>query len=183
MKNRILFSQLAAAAVLVLSKPESWSLFAAGTAVMAFGQLIRILASSAIVKSRTLTVSGPYSAVRNPLYLGTAFMVLGLLVSVSNPQAPARTALAWLITVVTFTAIYRVQIKAEEEYLASVYGREFEDYRARVNAIVPRLSSLRGFLEANAYSMETFLKNKEWRGFSGMAAVAAIVAARIKYGF
>ena len=183
MKKRILLSQLIALAVILLSKPDSWAFFSAGLSVMAFGQLIRVLASSAIVKSRTLTVSGPYAAVRNPLYLGTAFMVLGLLISLSNLQSPLRTGLAWLITICSFTLIYRIQIRAEEDFLLSAYGPEFERYRARVNAIIPRLSGLAGFLDLSAYSLETFLKNKEWRGFSGMAAVAAIVAARIKYGF
>ncbi len=183
MKKRILLSQLIALAVIFLSKPASWTFFAAGLSVMAFGQLIRVLASSAIVKSRTLTVSGPYAVVRNPLYLGTAFMVLGLLISLSNPQSPLRTGLAWLITIVSFTLIYRVQINAEEEFLFSAYGPEFERYKSRVNAIIPRPSCLAGFLDVNAYSRETFLKNKEWRGFSGMAAVTVIVAARIKYGF
>jgi protein-S-isoprenylcysteine O-methyltransferase Ste14 len=183
MKKRILVSQFVAAAVIVLARPASWKLFAAGCCVMALGQLIRVLASSAIVKSRTLTVAGPYSAVRNPLYLGTAVMVLGLLIALSNPQAPARTSLAWLVTVISFSAIYAVQIKAEEEFLLSVYGREFELYRARVNAILPRASALAGFFDRSAYSMRVFRKNKEWRGFMGMAAAAAVVAARIKYGF
>jgi hypothetical protein len=31
--------------------------------------------------------------------------------------------------------------------------------------------------------MRVFLKNKEWRGFFGMAVIAALVAARIRYGF
>lgn len=183
MKKRILLSQIIALAVIILSRPASWTLFAVGLGVMIFGQCIRVLASSAIVKSKTLTVSGPYAAVRNPLYLGTAFMVLGLLISLSNPQAPLRTALVWMITIVAFTVIYRFQIRAEEEFLFSVYGPEFERYKARVNAILPRSSDIAEFLDLNAYSMETFRKNKEWRGFSGMAAVAVLVAARIKYGF
>jgi len=182
MKKRILVSQMIAVAVLILAKPASWSFFAAGISVMGLGQLIRILASSAIVKSKTLTMTGPYAAVRNPLYLGTAFMVLGLLISLSNPLTPLRTGLAWVITAVSFIIIYRFQIKAEEEFLFSVYGAEFERYKSRVNAIIPRLSGISGFLDANAYSRETFRKNKEWRGFLGMLAVAAVVAARIRYG-
>jgi hypothetical protein len=110
-------------------------------------------------------------------------MVLGLLISLSNCQAPLRTALAWLVTIVSFTLIYRVQIKAEEEFLLATYGAEFEDYRRRVNVILPRPAAVPEFFNGSAYSREVFLKNKEWRGFFGMAAVVAIVAARIKYGF
>ena len=183
MKNRILLSQFIALAVIILSKPASWVFFAAGSAVMLFGQLIRILASSAIVKSRTLSVNGPYAVVRNPLYLGTAFIMLGLLISLSNFQTPLRTVLAWLTAGCSFILIYRVQIRAEEEFLLSAYGPEFERYKKRVNAIIPRPADIAGFFDAKAYSLETFRRNKEWRGLSGMAALAALVAARIKYGF
>lgn len=183
MKKRILVSQVIAVIVIILADPASWKLFAAGVSVMALGQLIRLLASSAIVKSKALTVSGPYSVVRNPLYLGTAIMVLGLLITLSNPQSPLRTALAWLIMTGSFTFIYRVQIKAEEEFLLSVYGAEFERYKLRVNAILPRFGTLPGFLDAGACSREVFRKNKEWRGVFGMVALTAIVAARIHCGF
>ena len=183
MKKRILVSQIVAAAVIMLAKPASWTLFAAGMGIMLLGQLIRALASAAIVKSRTLTTTGPYAAVRNPLYLGTAFMVLGLLTALSNPQAPLRTLLVWLVTAVSFTLIYRVQIKAEENFLQGEYGAQFSDYMKRVNSILPRPGAIPEFFDRRAYSMQVFLKNKEWRGFTGMAAVAAIIWARIYYGF
>lgn len=183
MKNRMLVSQIIAFIALLVSKPNSWPMFCAGLCFMLLGSLIRILASSAIVKSRTLTVTGPYAAVRNPLYLGTAFIVLGLLISLLNPLEPLRTALSWFITAVSFVVIYRVQIKAEEAFLLATYGDEFRDYRARVNAIIPRFSGLPGFFDWRAYSREVFRRNKEWRGFTGMTAAALFVAARIKYGF
>ncbi len=183
MKKRILVSQIIAIAVIILAKPDSWALFAAGMCIMLLGQFIRVLASAAIVKSRTLTVTGPYAAVRNPLYLGTAFMVLGLLIALSNPRAPARTALTWLITSVSFTLIYKVQIKAEEDFLRGEYGAQFSEYIMRVNSILPRPGAIHEFFDWKAYSLEVFMKNKEWRGFTGMAAVAAIIWARINYGF
>lgn len=182
MKKRILVSQIIALIALLISRPNSWKMFCAGLCFMLLGSVIRILASSAIVKSRTLTVTGPYAAVRNPLYLGTAFIVLGLLISLFNPLEPVRTGLSWLITIVSFVAIYRVQIKAEEEFLLAAYGDEFRNYCARVNAILPRLTGLAGFFDGNAYSREVFRKNKEWRGFTGMTVAALFVAARIKYG-
>lgn len=183
MKKRILVSQIIALIALIIAKPDSWKMFCAGACFMLLGSVIRVLASSAIVKSKTLTVTGPYAAVRNPLYLGTAFIVLGLLVGIYNPRAPLNTALAWLITVVSFALIYRVQIKAEEEFLLTTYGEEFKRYCGQVNAILPRPAGLAGFFDGGAYSWEVFRKNKEWRGFIGMTVVAAIVASRIKYGF
>jgi protein-S-isoprenylcysteine O-methyltransferase Ste14 len=183
MKKRILISQIAALAVIILSKPADWTLFAAGAGLMVLGQTIRFLASAAIVKSKTLTVSGPYAVIRNPLYLGTAVIMLGLLTALSNPQELLRTALAWLAAAASFTLIYRVQIKTEEEFLAAAYGAQFAAYKERVPAIFPRPSGLSGFFDRSAYSGDTFRKNKEWRGLLGMAAAAAIVGIRIEYGF
>ncbi|MEI7481506.1 MAG: isoprenylcysteine carboxylmethyltransferase family protein [Elusimicrobiota bacterium] len=183
MKKRILVSQIVALAVIILARPDSWPLFTAGMSVMLLGQLIRVLASAAIVKSKTLTVTGPYAAVRNPLYLGTAVMVLGLLIALSNPHAFLRTGIVWLITTVSFTLIYKVQIRAEEGFLRGEYGTQYTEYMKRVNSMLPRLRAIPNFFDPSSLSLEVFIKNKEWRGFTGMLAVAAIVWARIKYGF
>ena len=88
MKKRILVSQIATLVLLIAARPESWPLFWAGLAVIVLGQAVRLAASAAIVKSKTLTVTGPYAAVRNPLYLGTMLMTAGLLLTLPRPRAP-----------------------------------------------------------------------------------------------
>ncbi len=183
MKKRILVSQIVTLALLLAARPESWPLFWAGLAVMAVGQAVRLAASAAIVKSKTLTVSGPYSAVRNPLYLGTMLMTAGLLVMLSAPSRPFRTAGIWVFAAAAFGWIYFVTIKAEEVFLLSVYGAEFEKYKAAAPALLPRPGGLSGFFDLASYSVEVFRKNKEWRGMSAAFALALFVAARIKYGF
>lgn len=183
MKKRILVSQIATLLLLIAARPESWPLFRGGLAVIALGQAVRLAASAAIVKSRTLTVAGPYSAVRNPLYLGTMLMTAGLLLTLSAPSRPLLTAGIWIFAAAAFGWIYYVTIKAEEVYLLSVYGAEFEKYMAAVPAILPSPRGLAGFFYLSAYSGEVFRKNKEWRGMSAAFALAVFVAARIKYGF
>lgn len=183
MKKRILVSQVVTLLLLVITRPESWPLFWAGLAVMAVGQAVRLAASAAIVKSKTLTTTGPYAAVRNPLYLGTMVMTAGLLVMLSAPSRPLLTAGAWLFAAAAFGWIYYVTIKAEEAFLLSVYGAEFEKYKQAAPAILPSPGGIAGFFDRAAYSGEVFRKNKEWRGLSAAAALALLVAARIKYGF
>ncbi|PIU19346.1 MAG: hypothetical protein COT18_07975 [Elusimicrobia bacterium CG08_land_8_20_14_0_20_59_10] len=182
MKKRILISQVVTLLLLLAAKPESWKLFRVGLAVMALGQAVRLAASAAIVKSKTLTTTGPYSAVRNPLYLGTMVLTAGLMTMLSSPSRPALTAGLWLFAVASFGWIYYVTIKSEEVFLASVYGRDFDDYKAAVPAIFP-LSGLSGFFDFSAYSAEVFRRNKEWRGLTAAFLLAALTAARIKYGF
>ncbi|MBI4350456.1 MAG: hypothetical protein HY550_03360 [Elusimicrobia bacterium] len=183
MKKRILVSQLVTVALLVAARPGSWPLFWAGLAVMALGQAVRLAASAAIVKSKTLTTTGPYAAVRNPLYLGTMLMTAGLLLMLSSPSRPLLTAGLWAFAAAAFGWIYYVTIKAEEAYLLSLYGADFERYKASAPALLPAPRGLAGFFDLAAYSGEVFRRNKEWRGMSAALALAAFVAARIKYGF
>ena len=181
MKKRILISQIATLILLVAARPESWGLFWAGLAVMALGQAVRLAASAAIVKSKTLTTTGPYSSVRNPLYLGTMLLTAGLMIMLPSPSRPLLTAGIWAFAVAAFGWIYYVTIKAEEAFLTSVYGKDFEAYVQAAPALLPRC--LKGFFDTSAYSAEVFRKNKEWRGMTASALLAIFVAARIKYGF
>lgn len=183
MKKRILISQIITLAVIALAKPDSQKLFVAGFITMLFGQTIRLLSSAAIVKSKTLTTSGPYAAVRNPLYLGTALMTIGLLFMLSSPRHPILTAAVWSATLASYLWIYSRQIKSEEGFLSSTYGPQFEAYKKAVPALVPRATDLKSFFDISAYSPEVFKKNKEWRGFCAGLALAAFVFCRIKYGF
>jgi len=183
MKNRMLISYIVTLLLLVFAKPQSWELFWAGLAVMALGQAVRLAASAAIVKSKTLTVTGPYAAVRNPLYLGTMLMTAGLMLMLSAPSRPLLTAGLWLFAAAAFGWIYYVTIKAEEAFLLSVYGADFEKYKGEAPAILPCLRGAAGFFDLAAYSSEVFRKNKEWRGLSATVLLAALTAARIHYGF
>lgn len=183
MKKRILVSQIATLLLFLAARPENWRLFFAGLGVMALGQLVRLAASAAIVKSKTLTVTGPYAVVRNPLYLGTMLMTAGLMLMLSAPTRPLLTAGIWAFAAASFGWIYYVTIKAEEVFLLGVYGKDFEAYMKEVPAILPCVFGLGGFFDWSAYSREVFLKNKEWRGMTAAFLLAALTAARIKYGF
>ncbi|MEK7721005.1 MAG: methyltransferase [Elusimicrobiota bacterium] len=183
MKKRILVSQLVTLALLLAARPESWPLFRAGLTVMSLGIAVRLAASAAIIKSKTLTVAGPYAAVRNPLYLGTMIMAAGLMIMLSAPSRPLLTAGIWAFAAAAFYRIYYVTIRTEEVFLLSVYGGEFKSYKAATPAILPRLRGLAGFFDFSAYSGEVFRKNREWRGMGAAFALTAFVAARIKYGF
>jgi len=183
MKKRILVTQIATLLLLLAARPESWPLFWAGLALMILGQAVRLAASAAIVKSKTLTMTGPYAAVRNPLYLGTMLMTAGLVTMLSAPSRPLLTAGVWIFAVAVFGWVYYVTIKAEEVFLLETYGDDFKSYMDSVPPILPCPRGLAGFFELSAYSKEVFIKNKEWRGLSAAFALAVFVAIRIVYGF
>jgi len=72
-----------------------------------------------------LVVNGAYRLTRNPMYLGFAFMLLGLAIVLSNLPAalPVPAYVAYM---------NRFQILPEERALRARFGAEFEAYSARV---------------------------------------------------
>jgi protein-S-isoprenylcysteine O-methyltransferase Ste14 len=79
-----------------------------------------------------LVTAGPYRWIRHPLYLGgmTLILSLGLI------AGSWLTGTLWLAA----TAIFRlVVIPAEERNLLAKFGPEYEAYRQRTGALLPRL--------------------------------------------
>lgn len=78
-----------------------------------------------------LVTEGPYARVRHPQYSGLFLVTVGMLI-----QWPtALTLLMW--PVLTF-AYYRLALREEREMLAR-FGEQYETYRRRVPAFVPRV--------------------------------------------
>ena len=169
--------------MLIIAKPDDWRFFFAGLTLFVLGQIVRLLSSACIVKSKTLTMSGPYAAARNPLYLGTFIMTMGFILTLSSPNDLTRTIIVWVFAILAFSWIYTKTILAEEEFLQKTYGEDYTNYKKTVNSIIPKCGSLSNFLDFSVYSKETFRKNKEWRGMVAMIVLIIFVAARIYYGF
>jgi protein-S-isoprenylcysteine O-methyltransferase Ste14 len=72
-----------------------------------------------------LVVDGIYGRTRNPLYLGTTLIYLGLSVAAGSLWAIALLVpLLWVINVGV--------VKREERYLERKFGDAYRDYKARV---------------------------------------------------
>jgi len=84
-------------------------------------------------KTKNLVTEGPYSVVRNPLYLFSFIGAIGIgLVS--------KNILILSIIGVMFVVYYPFVIRAEEKNLLKTHGRAFEEYRARTPMFIPRPS-------------------------------------------
>src|ERR1700722_2332464 len=83
-----------------------------------------------LVEGHNLITDGPYSVVRNPIYVA----IFGMLIA---------TGLAfehWIgmaLGLVPFVLGTLIRVRAEEKLLRATFGKEFEDYAARVPALVP----------------------------------------------
>ncbi len=84
-------------------------------------------------ESHRLVTSGPYRWIRHPLYTAGAFLLLPGL---------ALMAASWVLLVlcvVTVVVVRLVVVPREEAALVAKFGVDYESYRARTGAIVPRL--------------------------------------------
>ncbi len=111
-----------------------------GLLLSLFGEAIRIFGVAHIGGvSRTKTystgqkliTSGPFSRVRNPLYVGNFFLSVGMVVSAN--VHPLFTA--------GFIAFFFIQyipiIRWEEQNLRNTFGDEFDEYISRVPRWIP----------------------------------------------
>ncbi|MSV35415.1 MAG: isoprenylcysteine carboxylmethyltransferase family protein [Bryobacterales bacterium] len=76
-------------------------------------------------KATSLVTSGVFAHTRNPMYLGLLIGLTGWSIYLSN-------AVAFLFLPAFVAYINRFQIAPEEKVLASLFGKEFADYKSRV---------------------------------------------------
>ena len=118
----------------------TWYTVAVGVPFIVIGEFLRIWAvgyAGASTRARTLgaardlVTTGPYSYVRNPLYLGNFLLSFGVCL-VANVY--------WLVAVliVGYFSQYLPIIALEEVYLSESCGQVYQAYRERVPRFLPR---------------------------------------------
>ena len=114
-------ARASSAALLLAGAGAAW----AGAGVWQFRRAATSLSPFAGAGVRTLVVEGVYAWSRNPMYLGLAWALAGVVVWRGSWAAVAPWPL--------FCAyLHRFQIRPEERDLAATFGPEFAAYRARV---------------------------------------------------
>ncbi len=169
---RIRAPWLAIPFVALLSKPTVM-LLGAGAIITIVGLVIRGWAAGTIHKNTTLTTGGPYAFTRNPLYLGSFLIGVGI---------ATATGSIWLFALflVFFSWVYRGTIQKENRYLEQLYGDRFRSYAEQVPAFVPRLTPFRpDEPHPTAFSMDRYLRNREWEAALGVVAGFGFLAAKL----
>ena len=97
------------------------------------GIAIRFWAGGYVKKDKELATTGPYSYVRNPLYVGNVLIAFGfcLLSGYLWSFAVFAALYAWL---------YIPSIRKEERTLNKLFGEDFVRYKENVRATWPRLT-------------------------------------------
>ena len=85
-----------------------------------------------VIEGHELVTLGPYSVVRNPIYLGMFGLLVATGLAISHWEALVAAG-------VLFLAGNEVRIRSEEKLLREAFGAQFEEYARRVPAFFPRL--------------------------------------------
>ncbi|NNF29171.1 MAG: isoprenylcysteine carboxylmethyltransferase family protein [Gemmatimonadetes bacterium] len=139
------------------------------------GLAVRAWAAGQLQKDKALTVSGPYAHTRNPLYLGSFLIGLGVTLA-GGVWGFVALFLAF------FLIVYRRTMERESAKLELHFGEAFVRYREAVPLFVPRSTPYRPAAELGQtptrFSLDRYLRNKEWEAALGAVAGFAFLALR-----
>ena len=151
------------AAFLWFSKPSVTSLFY-GLPVSIAGLIIRAWAAGHLEKNVQLAVSGPFTYVRNPLYLGTLVVALGFVIA-------ARELWLGLLFAAVFVLVYLPVIELEEDHLRRLFP-SYEEYTERVPMLVPRWRKAQA---KGRFRWSLYMRNEEYNALLGFLAGTAVL--------
>jgi protein-S-isoprenylcysteine O-methyltransferase Ste14 len=143
---------LAIALVWLAEPVPQW--FAAGVVAAALGEAVRVWAAGHLYKNERVVTSGPYAYVKNPLYLGTFLIMVGLCMMASNYILLA-------LGVAVFVGYYApFKQRRESDRLRERFGDAWVRYDREVPAYVPRLTPYPG-REDKPWQWDAFIRNDE----------------------
>jgi protein-S-isoprenylcysteine O-methyltransferase Ste14 len=153
--------------VFALARPTPFSL-ALGFPLAALGEAIRVWASGHIEKTKALATGGPYAHSRNPLYVGSLLLALGVAVACASP---------WVVPAVAayFLAFYPSVMREEAAFLAKKFPEEHAAWASAVPLFWPRLTP--GGPRASRFEWVRVRLNREWRTAAALPLLAAILLA------
>lgn len=119
------------------------------------GLALRGWAAGHLRKNQDLADGGPYAWTRNPLYLGTLLVALGLALA-------ARSWIVFGITGAVFTFVYLPVIEQEEQHLIKIFPG-YREYAERVPLLWPSFPKSTG---KGSFDIAVYLRNQEWKAFA-----------------
>jgi protein-S-isoprenylcysteine O-methyltransferase Ste14 len=119
---------------------------------------------SAEIEGPRLATGGPYAFVRNPIYLGSMVLGLGMVGLIGDARLIP-------LYIAAFAFLYAFLVPAEERFLQEKFGRAYDTYRAAVPRIIPRCTAWPGKTNGRFH----------WKAARGELHLLAVLAAI--YGF
>jgi protein-S-isoprenylcysteine O-methyltransferase Ste14 len=139
------------------AQPAPWSLWA-GLPIAVAGLSVRAWAAGHLAKNEQLATTGPYACVRNPLYIGTLLVAMGLAVAARQP---------WLavVFVAAFVLVYLPAVELEEQHLR----RLFPDYAAYAGEVPMLRPKWKTPYRGGRFRWALYMRNQEYQALAGLA--------------
>ena len=168
--------------MLYFARPNS-PYFFLGIVLIVIGEIIRLRSVSfAGGETRTMNVgassickSGPYSIVRNPLYIGNMFIYIGFAFVAGSVYVVTIS----LITFVYFFIQYSLIISLEEQALEEKFGDEYINYKKLVPSILPKINNTFRNYDTIPSSLAKTIKTEK-RTLQNILLVSLLLFLRIK---
>ena len=154
------------AAFLWFAEP-SVTAMAVGLPVSLAGLALRAWAAGHLAKNEALAVAGPYALTRNPLYLGSLIVALGLAVA-------GASVLLTLLFGAVFVLVYYPVMELEEQHLRKLFAG-YAEYADRVPLLLP-VAGAKGPLGGFRWAL--WRRNEEYKALFGFLAGVAYLAWR-----
>lgn len=159
------------AVVAVVGFIHDKSAFWIGAPVAVLGELMQMWAASHLHKDERLTVSGPYSYVRNPMYIGRFILGLGFFLMTQNPYLVAAY-------VILFAIYANLRVGREERRLREIFSPNYQRYCSEIRRWLPSLKPY-SLSENRRASWSQVCANHEHINLIGLLVVLAAVYLRI----
>lgn len=119
-----------------------------------------------------LVTGGLFAHCRNPLYVGNVTIIIGV--------AIASNSLFFICTAVPFFLVaYRAIVAAEENFLRNKFGKDFDDYCARVNRFLPNFSGIRQTLTGMYFNWRRLITAEYGSTFTWTLAIILVTLKNI----
>ena len=119
----------------ILSGPWIWIFHIIGVFCIVFGVAVWYIGAAKSdmdhhIADNKLKTDGIYAWVRNPMYSGWLFLILGIVLMWHNLWLFLVFPIDWLIMTVVLK-------RTEEKWLYDLYGKEYDAYCRKVNRCIP----------------------------------------------
>jgi protein-S-isoprenylcysteine O-methyltransferase Ste14 len=164
-KTRVPIGTVLGIIFLILMHPSVRSL-CIGSIIAILGASLRLWAAGHIDKGKALAQSGPYAYTRNPLYFGSFFMALGIILAGQG---------YWLLLPfgIFYGAFYLPVMRAEEQDLYKAYGDQFLEYSRQVSLFFPVFRKTDA--AASKFLWARVLKNREHHNLISLILVEGLL--------
>ncbi|MBN2371213.1 MAG: hypothetical protein JXO72_12075 [Vicinamibacteria bacterium] len=163
---RVRTGYLLGALALVLAVPPTRLSISIGLPVAFLGEALRIWASGHIDKTESLATGGPYAHSRNPLYLGSLLIGLGL--------AAALGVRVAIVIAAYFIVFYPAVMREEAGFLGRRFREEYARWASEVPMFIPRPAP--SGPRVTRFAWRRVQRNLEWRTVAAVLAAALLMA-------